>query len=314
MPPIILKDIFMKDKEKNITPDTDSDDEKLDIQKSVFQVNKELRQQREEELEKQQAEIARKYAEREKQKREEYEKQLQNERIELMRMKQGLVEESETIKEEHPEEEKLSFWKKIGNFFYHSKWWLGLGTFFAGLVIFLIYDLLSKPNPDMVILMLCPNESVSQSAYLESYFSDFGEDSNKNGEVLVSVYYIPYSDDEYQNYTKGVTNKLTTFLNNADGVVIIGNKMTTEDLLTPSEALVNLSEIYPDNPHVKDYFFYLKDTHFAERLGIPASEISDDMFMAIRKPKSLINSSKEEMQETYDKDFPVFDKFINDLT
>ena len=305
----------MSDKEKNNIPKPDSSDEKLDIQKSVFQVNKELRIQREEELERQQQELQRQHAEREKQKREAYERQLQNERIELMRMKQGLVEESDSIQEEQPEEEiKMSLGKKIGNFFYHNKWWLGLGVFFTGLVIFLAVDLLSKPNPDMVILMLCPNESISSSTYLESYFTEFGEDSNKNGEVLVSVYYIPYSDDEYQNYTKGVTNKLTTFLNNAEGVVIIGNKQTTEDLLIPEDSLVDLSELYPDNPHVKDYFFYLKDTPFAERLGIPASEISDDMFFAVRKPKSLINASKEDMQETYDKDFPVFDKIINDLT
>ncbi len=315
MPPIIIKDIFMKYKENNRVPEADSNDEKLDIQKSVFQVNKEMRKQREEELEKQQQEIERQHAEREKQKREAYERQLQNERIELMRMKQGLIEESDTIQEEEPPEEiKLSFGKKIVNFFYHNKWWLGLGVFFVGLVIFLAYDLLSKPNPDMVILMLCPNESVSSSTYLEDYLAEFGEDTNKNGKVLVSVYYIPYSDDEYQNYTKGVTNKLTTFLNNAEGVVIIGNKQTTEDLLIPSESLVDLSKIYPDNPHVKDYYFYLKDTAFAERLGIPKSEIDDDLFFAIRQPKDIMDASKEDMQETYDQDFPVFDKIVNDLT
>ncbi len=304
----------MKDKDKTNIPDPDSEDKKLDIQKSVFQVNKELRQQQENELKKQQEEIERQYAEREKKKREEYEKQLQNERIELMRMKQGLIDESETIKEEQPEEIKLSFPKKIGNFFFHNKWWLGIGAFFVFLISFLLYDLLSKPNPDMVILMLCPNESVSSSVYLESYFSELGVDSNKNGKVLVSVYYIPYSDDEYQNYTKGVTNKLTTFLNNADGVVIIGDKTTVTDLLVPEDSLVDLSKIYPDNPHVKDYYFYLKDTAFAQRLGIPDSEIPDDMYFAIRKPKDIINSSKEDMQETYDKDFPVFDNIVNDLT
>ncbi|MCR5599261.1 MAG: hypothetical protein K6G33_00745 [Ruminococcus sp.] len=304
----------MKDKDKTNIPDPDSEDKKLDIQKSVFQVNKELRQQQEDKLKKQQEELERQYAEREKKKREEYEKQLQNERIELMRMKQGLIDESETIKEEQPEEIKLSLPKKIGNFFFHNKWWLGIGAFFVFLISFLLYDLLSKPNPDMVILMLCPNESISSSVYLESYFSELGIDSNNNGKVLVSVYYIPYSDDEYQNYTKGVTNKLTTFLNNADGVVIIGDKTTVTDLLVPEESLVDLSKIYPDNPHVKDYYFYLKDTDFAQRLGIPDSEIPDDLYFAIRKPKDLINSSKEDMQATYDKDFPVFNKIVNDLT
>ena len=304
----------MKDKDtKNNLSQSDSD-EKLDIKKSVFQVNKEMMQQRQAELEAQQAEIERQHAQREKEKREAYEKKLQDEKIELMRLKQGLVEESEIITEEKEEEVKLSFWKKIGSFLYHNKWWLRLAVFFVCLGSYLVYDFATKPRPDMVILMLCDNADVGNSVYLEEYFSEFCEDSNGNGKVYAAVYYIPYSEDEYENYRNGVTNKLTNFLNSADAAIIIGDKRTTEDLLIPEDSLVDLSELYPDNPHVKDYFFYLKGTAFADRMGVPESCITDDMFIALRKPKDIINASKEEMQETYDKDFPVFEKVINDLS
>ena len=306
----------MKEKEKNTTKAAPDNDEKLEINKSLFQVNKDLRKQREAELEAQQREAERRYAEKEKQKREAYEKQLQDEKIELMRLKQGIVEESEsTIHEEKEEEVKLSFWKKIGNFFYHNKWWLGLGVFFVALGGYLAYDLLTKPNPDMVILMLCDNDAVGNSAYLEEYFTEFGEDSNGNGKVLVSVYYIPYSDDDYQNYIKGVTNKLTNFLGNEESVVIIGNKKTSDELLEPEESFVDLSELYPDDTHISGkYFYYLKDTDFADKIGVSKADIPDDMYLALRRPRGLINASQEDMQETYDKDFPTFDRVIHDLS
>ena len=303
----------MKDNQNN-KPLTD-DDEKLDIQKSVFQVNKEMHQKRQEELEARQEELRRQHAQREKEKQEAYEKKLLDEKIELMRLKQGIIEESETIHEEKEEEIKLTFGKKISNFFYHNKWWLGLAVFFVFLGSYLIYDIVTKPRPDMVILMLCDNATVGNSVYLEEYFTEFGEDSNKNGKTEVAVYYIPYGDDDYTNYQSGVTNKLTTYLNNEEGIMIIGNEKTVTDLIvTPEELLVDLSTLYPDNPHVDKYFFYLKDTDFAEKLGVPKGAITDDMFFALRKPKDVLNASQAEMQETYDKDIATIDRIINDLT
>lgn len=303
----------MKDKDKKAA--ASENEKKHDINKSVFQVSKELKKQREAELEAQQQEAVRLAAEHEKKQQEAYEKKLHDERIELMRLKQGVIDESQSeIHDEKEEEVKLSFGKKIANFFYHNKWWLGIGIFFACLAVFLGYDLLTKPRPDMVILMLCENEAVGKSVYLDDFFSEYGEDSNGNGKVLVTVYYIPYGEDEYQNYINGVTNKLTNYLTNNEAVMIIGDKRTTDDLLPPDESFVDLSELYPDNPHVKDYFFYIKGTSFAEQLGVDESNIGDDMFFAIRKPQNLVNASKKKVQETYDKDFPTFDRIIKALS
>ena len=308
------KDSFMSEKnDKKNTKAADTD--KIDINKSVFQVKKDIRKQRDEETARQQLEMAQKIADREKEKREAYERKIQEEKIELMRMKQGVLDESEaTIHEEKEEEIKLTFWQKIGNFFYHNKWWLGLGAFFTALAIFLIADLMSAPRPDMTILMLCDNSAVGTSAYLEDYFSGFAEDFNGNGKVLVSVYYIPYSDDEVRNYTSGVSGKLSTYLSGTDSVMIIGNKKTVTDILVPEETLTDLSKLYPDDPHVKDYFYYIKDTDFAEQIGVPSGSITGDMFFALRTPIDPINGVNEKLQKTYDKDFPVFDRIIKSLS
>lgn len=305
-------------KEKNSKPkrseaELNDNDEKLDITKSVFQVNRELQKQRQKELEEKQAELERQHAQREKEKRESYEKKLLEEKKELMRLKQGITEESEIIHEEAEEAPKQTLIQKIKSFFYLNKWWLGLGAFFTFLAVFLVYDFATKPRPDMVILMICDNGAVGNSVYLEEYFENFAEDSNGNGKVMVSVYYIAYTDDEYTNYMNGTTNKLTTYLANADSVMIIGDKRLSQ-ILDPQDSLVDLSELYPDNPNITDYYFYLKDTDFAKHIGVSPNAVTEDMFFALRKPQGLMNASEESMQKTYDKDLPVFERIIEDLT
>ncbi|MDE5861340.1 MAG: hypothetical protein K2H28_04020, partial [Ruminococcus sp.] len=114
-----------KNKDKENSAEND-DDKKIDVNKNVFQTAKELREQQEEEM-RRQVEL------RKRKKQEEYDKKIQAERLELIRLKQGVIEESETIREEHPEEIKLSVWRKIRNFFYHNKWWLFLAIFFVAL-------------------------------------------------------------------------------------------------------------------------------------------------------------------------------------
>jgi len=289
------------------------DDEKLDISKSVFQSAKEMQEQKNAELKRQQDEMQRKIQEREKKKREDYEKKIHDEKIELIKLKQGVIEESETIHEEPEKEVQLTFSRKIANFFYHNKWWLGLGTFMVCMTVFLVYNLLSKPNPDMSVIILCDNESIGYSAKLEEYIEQFAEDFNGNGEVLADTHYIPYTDNAYANYQNGTDTKLTTEMQSADAViVIVGDNINK--MLNPEENLVNLEEIFPDSPYVRGYGFYLRNTSFPERLGIPKTDIGYDIYLGIRKPKQLMYASKEEMQKTYDRDYEVFVKIINDLS
>ena len=138
-----------------------------------------------------------------------------------------------------------------------------------------------------------------------------------NTYVKTETFALPTAESfaGWANYIKGVTNKLTNFLGNEESVVIIGNKKTSDELLEPDESFVDLSELYPDDPHISGkYFYYLKDTDFADRIGVSKADIPDDMYLALRRPRGLINASQEDMQETYDKDFLTFDRVIHDLS
>ena len=290
-------------------------DERIDIKKSAFQNIKEENQRRQQALEQEQLELRRQAEIREKQKREEHEKRLMKERRELIRLKQGLIEESEMIPENQPEEEiKLTFWGKIKNFFYHNKWWLGLGCLGLILCSYLVYDFINKPRPDMVVLLIGQYPAVGENSYISEYFQSFADDFNGNGKTEVDVYYIDYQKDGgYANYANGADTKLTTEMQIADAVIVVAGDAFKE-LIDENDILVDLSEIYPDNSHVKGHYFYLKDTEFAKHIGVAKSDIPDDMYIALRKPRKLMYSDPDEMQKVYDRDFPVFEKIIDDLS
>lgn len=300
-------------KNKEIKTTHESDDDKLHISKSVFETNREMREKAAEESRKKQEELEKKLTERRKKAAEARDKRLEAERLELIRLKQGIIEESETIHEEHEEEVKLTFWKKIVNFFYHNKWWLVIGTVFTAIAVFLVYDLVTKPRPDIVVLMIGENYQIAEESDLKEYIESFCEDFNGNGKVEASIYYIPYTGNEAADYANGVHTKLTAELQSAEGVILIGNSMAA-DIMSADGIFTDLSQIYPDCELVDKDRLMLAESNFADRLGIEKGAVTNDWFMAMRAPQKLVNADKDEMQETYDKDFPVFDAMIKDLS
>lgn len=298
----------------NENPVAEDDTDKIHVTSSVRQTAADLQRQRQAELEAQQLEIAKKAAERRKQKELEHDRRLMEEKKELIRLKQGEIEESEIIPtSEENVPEKMSFWKKVGNFFYHNKWWLGIGTFFAAAAVILIVNLVTKERPDMVILFTGNDAKVAQSEAFSDYIESFCSDFNKNGEVLASVYFMPYTESIDQNYLYGNDTKITVEFNSEDAVIVVGDERFNE-IVDPSNVYVDLSTIYPDNPNVDGYVFHLRGTEFADRIGFDGDKVKDDLYLAIRKPKDLLYCSEEELQETYDRDFKVFDMLIKDLS
>ncbi|MCM1132915.1 MAG: hypothetical protein NC340_05545 [Ruminococcus flavefaciens] len=299
----------MSDKDKR---QENTDDDKLHITKNIFEVSREQREKSAEEERLRQAEAERIEAENQRREQEEHDRRLEAERLELIRLKQGVIEESETIHEEQEEEIRRNFFQKIGDFFYSNKWWMGIALVFVIMATVLTVNLINRPRPDVIVLVIGESYAISEESSLDEYVASFADDYNGNGETLVSVYYIPYTGIETKDYANGVDTNLTTELNSAHGVILIGNKLTKNVLF--DDSLVDLSEIYPDNQYISKDKFMLSETDFAEKIGLQKSQISDDWFISIRTPKKLLYSDLDEMQETYDKDFAVFDSIIKDLT
>lgn len=285
-------------------------DEKNEI--SVFKVAKGFKEQQEAEKKLAEQRMAERIAQKEKEKQEAYEKQLRDEKIELIRLKQGEIEQSEILSESKEEKVKLPFFKRISNFFYHNKWWLGIGVFFVALGGYLIYDLVTKTDPDVVILYIDNNAEIAYSEKFTDYLQNLCGDINDDGKAAASVYYIPYTGVEYTDYNNGSTTKLIAEMQNADAMLVISGKMA-DDAISPDITLVDLETLYPDNPHVKKYGFYLKDTSFAEKIGY-SGEIDDELFLGIRAVAPVQWADEEEMQESYDKAIVILDMLIRDLS
>ena len=291
-------------------------DERIDVNKSVFQVNREMQAQKQRELEEKQAELIRQHELREKKKKEEYDRRILEEKKELMRLKQGIIEESETITEQpdEPEEVKRSLGKKISSFFYLNKWWLAIAAVFVSITGILVYSHLTSTSPDVAVMYVQYNYDVGEAPGFPEYIKSFTEDFNDDGKTVASVYFLPYSDNSYANYQLGVDGKMSAQFQAGEAVIVFGAEKLSQYLAPEEDFLVNLEEMFPDNPHVDKCRFMLKGTKFAERIGVEEQYITDDLYLAIRKPMKLASVSEKKMQKTYDKDIAVFKKIIEDLS
>lgn len=251
-------------------------------------------------------------AEREKKEKEEYAKKIQQDRIELMRLKQGIIEESETIYEEHEEKPKLSFWKKIGNFFYHSKWWLGITVFIVGIFVFLIVDFITKERPDMIVMVLTDDSSIqNHTNELEEYFEQFTDDENGDGKIHVDIYPIPVSDNiNDMDYYTGNATKLSVEFQMGESVMVLTDAKANEYIMA-EETLENLEEIYPDYENIRGNGYYLRHTDFATKIDYPGN-VDRDLSIGLRVPVKTTDS-KEKMQENYDIAAKVLERIMADL-
>lgn len=301
----------MKEKDKN----TRKNDDKLHISGNFLDNIKEANKKRSEAENANEADIEREMELRRRQREEAHDKKLMEEKRELMRLKQGLIDESEsTIHEEKEEHAEQTFFQKIGNFFYHNSWWLGLGVIGVIFVCWFTVSMILKPRPDVSVMIIGTSSALGEGSTLHEYVEEFAQDYNNNGKILASVYYLPYSEDDTGNYANAVDTRLSALMQSDDAMIVFGSEDTLK-ALNPEDVFADLSELYPDNPHVEKYAFKLNDTDFAEKVGISPADLSDgDWFIAIRQPHRLMYTSKEKMQEKFDRDIAILDGMINDLT
>lgn len=150
--------------------------------KSVLEIAREMETRQKKFVEEQQTLAYQKMEEE----RKVYEEQLRQERLELIRLKQGIISESETIHEEQSKKTHYTIWQKIGNFFYHSKWWLGIASVFLFLIVFLTWQVMTTVHPDMIILLLIDDEfNYTCKARISKLFAQYIEDENGDGATVV---------------------------------------------------------------------------------------------------------------------------------
>lgn len=126
------------------------------------------------------------------------EERLLRERRELLKLKQGIIEESNIIPQDEPEEKpKLTGAKAVENFFYHYKWYVILTVFFAAVFGVMIVQAVTKERADLNVAVI--STTADSGIYpkldeiertLERYCPDFDD----NGYVHVRVNYIDLNE------------------------------------------------------------------------------------------------------------------------
>lgn len=250
--------------------------------------------------------------------REKYGKQIAEDKKEVLKVRQGVIDESEAFSDEEKEKKKYSLKDKIGNFFYHNKWWLGITTLFVVIVTFLVVDRLMLVQGDIGIILTTDVDAVEYckdgiSDYFESIVSDFNKDKKHHVDIVA----IPISYDMDKNYktAMGYENSVTNLSEQFQlslNMLVLGDS-AVDYFVEPDEFYEDLEKFFPDCPYVEGNKFYLKDTDFAERIGCNPDDIPDDLYLAVRLPMNNLGNDKTS-QKNYDHAMATIKSVIEDLS
>ena len=246
---------------------------------------------------------------------------------ELLKLKQGLIEESDVIPvDEHGYGDKGKYEvkgakNKLINFFYLYKIPIIVVLFIAFLLSFIIFSAASVEKEDLRVLMLASDPEVCQSflykaedyeAALELYTPNF--DGNKY--IHVNNYNIDLSESADPNQIMVANTKLFSEIRMGVAQIFIGDMEQLTELLIVNEngeradAYEDLSLLYPDDPHVVDkYYYQIKGTPFAE--AALYNDCPDNIYMVLRKKdiNGVATDDKNNI-ENHNKAVEVFDNIV----
>lgn len=114
------------------------------------------------------------------------------ERLELLKLKQGLISESEVIptEQEKAETAPLTAKQKAANFFYYYKWIIIIAAVAVALVTYLIVQIATTVKPDISVMVAATargSELVVRSSQIETALEQFCPDFNGDGKIHVGV-------------------------------------------------------------------------------------------------------------------------------
>lgn len=231
------------------------------------------------------------------------------ERIALLKMKQGIIEESEIIPETgYAPPPKQSVPARISSFIYRNKIFVVLGVLFAVIAVFLVAQVITREKDDLHVLLVAYDRDSMMMLYsddiakaLEMYCPDF----DGNGKVHVSVNFIDRTTrGASSQYDDVQMQKLTSELQYGTAQLIIADEGFTER--------VNAEGNMSDSDAMRGFFLEQTDKFSEEELfygcGIRAnktqlarkagwSDCPDNVILLIRDETDANSSNDKENAE-----------------
>lgn len=273
----------------------------------------EFEKQRREEIERQKKEEQERL-EQEAAERKEYEKRLLEEKKELLKLKNGDIDQSEIIHEEHEEKIKLTGMAWVKNFWWHNKIIIILAVFFIAVFGYITYDTVSRKKPDMQVILTCNNGILNRKDELADLFEQYCGDINGDGEVYVQIIEAPIatSADDYTTSTK-YQAVIQSNLQTDDVIFFVNDAAILEDESGVADAFVDMTEYYPDTSVVDEQGLKLEGSYVQKKLKWE-SGFADGMYITMRAPTKTLKDSKAEMQENFDEAKEVMDKLVEEFS
>ena len=284
------------------------DKDKKEKKRSFMDVYREVNEKERAEELKRESELAAAAAEKERQARAAYAEKLRQDRLELLKLKQGVISEEDLPKEEKVEKH-YTIWEKIGNFFYHNKVMIILGTMFAALAIFLVYDLVTTVRPDVAVMVLAEDYWFDYiMTDMEQVLERYCEDYNGDGKVFVRVTYLPVKVSNNVLHESDRVKLMGEF-QGEDSIVVIADKESCELFGIEEGVLADLSEIYPGDENVDALGYMLSGTDFAKDIGY--EDLADNLFIGFRKPQSGIGLNEERFNTNFNNAVEMWTNYLN---
>lgn len=190
--------------------------------------------------------------------------------IELLKMKQGLIEESELIPETgYVKMPEMNAWQKFQNFVYHNKLYIAIGVFFGALFIFLILQLVTRKVNDLYVLVISTSpESELGLRYdeLEEALTKYCPDFDGNGYVKVGVNYLDLSySSGVSDYNSAQSMKFSAEVYTGDSQMYIADEGFLEQMYEAEgledKLFVDFSEYFPEEDLFKGVGLHINATN-----------------------------------------------------
>ena len=289
------------DKKDRLVPDEDYEYEKS---------RAELERQRQQALEEAEQKAAEEAAAKEREEQRERDRQIAADRLELMKLKSGVIEESETIYEEHEEAPEMTKKQKLANFWYHYKIPVIFAVFLIAVVGFIVYDEVTRVRPDMTIMMIANNGLAYREQEMEEFFEKYVDDLNGDGKINVLVMEVPLDSASNTQMQLGNQNKVVAQMQTGENIMVITDSNTDTMFLNMMKR--DLDKDFPGNEYIDIDGLSLNFKFLAEEFKF--ENMPNDVHLAMRIPIKTLSDSKEKMQENYDEAFVVFKRIVEDLT
>ncbi|MCL2109681.1 MAG: hypothetical protein FWH20_10100 [Oscillospiraceae bacterium] len=234
---------------------------------------------------------------------------------ELLKLKQGLIEDSEVIKKDESAPPELHGAKKVENFFYHYKITVIMVVFVSVLVGLFVYELAKTERRDIDFMLLTASYEAAVLVFehegdIARGVEMFTPDYDGNGRVRASAVLINLWNEMTRDTAAINQTRLSTEIRGGKTRLIIADKEAFERIVMGTDynykdILVNLGEIYGHGIE-DDVFFKIQGSFFAEQAGID-ERCPDDMYIAVLS----LNVGSKAQQEAHEQALEVLDNIVN---